>query len=205
MRLRLIPRDESFFDLLLNLADQIVGAAEAYRGMLDDFTELPEKAKRLRAIEHDGDEITREVMRRLNTVFITPIDHEDIYRLTSLMDDVIDHIEAAGDLLVLHQIEAPLPEMKAQAEVLVVAAAATRDAIGTLPKYRELAPFWERIGKLEKEGDRIYRKAVADLFGGDHKAMSVLKWKDIIDEGEGAIDLLEDVADQLEAIALKQS
>jgi predicted phosphate transport protein (TIGR00153 family) len=156
-------------------------------------------------IEHDGDDITHEIARRLNTVFVTPMDHEDIHRLASALDDVLDRIEAASDLMVLHRIEAPLPEMKAQAEVLLRAATATRQAVDKLPKYKELGDYWPEIDRLEREGDRIYRRAIADLFSGDHKAMDVLKWKAIIDEGEAAVDQLEDVSDVLEAIALKHS
>jgi len=204
-RFRLVPRDERFFDLFVNLATTVHAAATAYEDLLADFTDLADKAGRLRDIEHEGDEITHETMRRLNTVFITPFDHDDIYRLTSRLDDVIDHIEAAGDLVVLHKIEQPLPEMKAQADVLVRAADVTLEAMRTLPRYDRLEASWHEINRLENEGDRIYRRAIADLFGGEHRAMDVLKWKAIIDEAEIALDTLEDVANLLEAISLKQT
>lgn len=204
-RLRLVPRDERFFDLFVELAETAQRAARAYQEMVTDFTDVAEKAKRLKDIEHEGDEITHETMRRLNTVFVTPLDHDDIHRLTSRLDDVIDHIEAAADLVVLHKIDAPLPEMKAQADVILEAAGVALDAMRTLPKYDRLESAWHEINRLENEGDRIYRRAIADLFGGDHRAMDVLKWKAIIDEAEVALDTLEDVANLLEAIALKQS
>jgi len=205
LRFRLVPRDESFFELFVKLATQIELAAEAYEDLVSDFSDPARKAERLRDIEHEGDEVTHEIMRRLNTVFVTPLDHEDIHRLASRLDDVIDHIEAAADLMVLHKIERPLPEMKAQADVLVRTSAVALEAMETLPKYRKLGPYWLEINRLENEGDRIYRRALADLFGGDHRAMDVLKWKDIIDEAESAIDVLEDVANILEGIALKQA
>jgi uncharacterized protein Yka (UPF0111/DUF47 family) len=204
-RFRLIPRDEKFFDLFVALAITVRDAALAYQELVTDFTDLTAKADRLRDIEHAGDDLTHETMRRLNTVFITPFDHDDIYRLTSRLDDVIDHIEAAGDQVVLYKIERPLPEMKAQADVLVQAADVTLEAMQTLPKYDRLESFWHEINRLENDGDRIYRRAVADLFGGDHRAMDVMKWKAIIDEAEIALDTMEDVANLLEAIALKQS
>jgi predicted phosphate transport protein (TIGR00153 family) len=204
-RFKLVPRDERFFDLFVQLATTVREAALAYQGLVDDFTDIAEKAGRLRDIEHEGDEITHETMRRLNTVFITPFDHDDIYRLTSRLDDVVDHIEAAGDQMVLHKIERPLPEMKAQADVLVQAANVTLEAMRILPRYDRLESSWHEINRLENEGDRIYRRAIADLFGGDHRAMDVLKWKAIIDEAEVALDTLEDVANLLEAIALKQT
>ena len=204
-RFRLIPRDEKFFDLFVALADTVRDAALAYQELVTDFTDLTAKGDRLRDIEHAGDDLTHETMRRLNTVFITPFDHDDIYRLTSRLDDVIDHIEAAGDQVVLHKIERPLPEMKAQADVLVQAADVTLEAMKTLPRYDRLETFWHEINRLENEGDRIYRRVTADLFGGDHRAMDVMKWKAIIDEAEIALDTLEDVANLLEAIALKQT
>ena len=205
VRFRLVPRDESFFELFVRLASKVEEAGKAFQDLIVDFDEVGRKASRLQDLEHEGDEITHEIMKRLNTVFVTPLDHEDIHRLASGLDDVIDHIEAAADLFVLHKIEHPLPEMKAQADVLVLTCTATREALETLPRYKDLEPSWVEVNRLENEGDRIYRRAVADLFGGDHKAMDVLKWKDIIDETESAIDKLEDVSNMLEGIALKHA
>ena len=204
-RFRLVPRDESFFELFVQQARNIETAAQVLLDLIADVHGAPAKARELRDLEHAGDEITHEVMRRLNTVFVTPLDHEDIHKLTTTLDDVLDHIEAAGDLFVLHKIETPLPEMKAQADVLFEASRSMREALEVLPRYSKLAPYWIDINRLENEGDRLYRQAVADLFDGDRRALDVLKWKDIIDEVEAAIDQIEDVADALEAIALKHS
>jgi predicted phosphate transport protein (TIGR00153 family) len=204
-RWRLVPRDESFFALFVRQAQNIETAADALHDLVTNYDGISDKARRIRDLEHEGDEITHEVMRRLNTVFVTPLDHEDIHRLTSLLDDVLDHMDAASDLFILHKIETPLPQMKAQADVLVEATRTVREAFETLPKYSRLAPYWIEINRLENEGDRVYRQAVADLFAGDYRAFDVLKWKDIIDELEAAIDRVEDVADALEAIALKNS
>lgn len=204
-RLRLVPRDESFFELFVRQAQNIEAAAKELEELIADYRDVEARAARIRHLEHEGDEMTHEVMRRLNTVFVTPLDHEDIHKLTSTLDDVLDHIEAAADLFVLHKIDAPLPDMKAQADVLVQATRAVRAALEVLPRYRELAPHWIEVNRLENDGDRVYRRAVADLFDGDHRALDVLKWKDIIDELEAAIDRLEDVSDVLEAIALKHA
>lgn len=204
-RFRLVPRDESFFELFVKQARNIEAAALVLQDLIANVEEAPTRALELRDLEHEGDEMTHEVMRRLNTVFVTPLDHEDIHKLTTTMDDVLDHIEAGGDLFVLHKIDSPLPEMKAQADVLVQATRSMREALETLPKYAKLAPYWIEINRLENDGDRVYRQAVADLFDGDRRALDVLKWKDIIDELEAAIDRIEDVADALEAIALKHS
>lgn len=204
-RLRLVPRDESFFELFVRQAKNIETSAQVLYDLIAEFDDVPAKALRLRDLEHEGDEITHEIIRRLNTVFVTPIDNEDIHRLTSTLDDVVDHIEAAADLFVLHKIEAPLPEMKAQADVLVRGTRTVREALEVLPKYSKLSPYWVEVNRLENEGDRVYRQAVADLFDGEYRTLDVLKWKDIIDELEAAIDRLEDATDVLEAIALKHA
>lgn len=204
-RFRLVPRDESFFEMFVRQARNIELAAQELLELVTEFDDVPARADRIRELEHDGDEITHEVMRRLNTVFVTPLDHEDIHRLTATLDDVLDHVEAAADLFVLHKIEEPLPEMKAQADVLAEGARVLRAGLEVLPKYRELSPYWIEINRLENDGDRVYRQTVADLFGGDYRARDVLRWKDIVDELEAAIDGIEDVADVLESIALKHS
>ncbi|HEX6230280.1 MAG TPA: DUF47 family protein [Actinomycetota bacterium] len=200
-----MPRDESFFELFVRQAKNIEISAQVLFDLIAEFDDVPAKAMRLRDLEHEGDEITHEIIRRLNTVFVTPLDHEDIHKLTSTLDDVIDHIEAAADLFVLHKIERPLAEMKAQADVLVRATKAIREALEVLPKYSKLTPYWVEVNRLENEGDRVYRQAVADLFDGEYRTLDVLKWKDIIDEMEAAIDRLEDASDALEAIALKHA
>ena len=205
LRFRLIPKDERFFELFVKQARQIEGAAQLLSDLLNNYEDVQAKAARLHDLEHEADETTHSIMRRLNTTFVTPLDHGDIHQLASTLDDVVDHIDAAGELFVLHKIEGPFPEMKAQADVLVRTAETTRRALEVLPKYSKLPEYWVEINRLENEGDRIYRQATASLFGGNFKAMDVLKWKEVIDELEAAIDRLEDVANTLEGIALKQT
>jgi predicted phosphate transport protein (TIGR00153 family) len=202
---RLIPRDESFYELFVKAGDLLAQGATILRDIVTNFDDVPAKAGRLHDIEHEADEVTHEVMRRLNTTFVTPLDREDVHQLASYLDDVLDHMDAAADLLVLHKIEKPLPEMAAQTELLLSASQTTVEALRKLPDFRNLSNYFIEINRLENEGDRIYRRAIADLFSGDFKAMDVLKWKDIIDELEEAMDDLEDVANALEGIALKQA
>jgi uncharacterized protein len=204
-RFRLIPREESFYDLFVQQAEVLVQGATLLRDLVTNWDGVEEKARRLHDLEHELDEVTHEVMRRLNTTFVTPLDREDIHELGSSMDDVMDHMDAAADLLVLHKIEKPLPEMLAQTDLLVRACATTLEAMKTLPRFDELQAHGVEINRLENEGDRVYRRGIADLFSGDFKAMDVLKWKDIIDELEAAMDEVEDVANTLEGIALKQA
>jgi uncharacterized protein len=202
-RLRL-AREGTFFELFVQDAQIIASAADLLLELITEYDEVDRRARRLHDLEHEGDEVTHEIMRRLNSTFVTPMDREDIHGLASSLDDVLDHMDAAGDLLVLHKIERPLPEMKAQADLLVRAARQTVEALRQLPDFN-LTTYWVEINRLENEGDKIYRQAIADLFSGDYKAMDVLKWKDVLDELEAAMDELEDVANTLEGISLKQA
>jgi predicted phosphate transport protein (TIGR00153 family) len=204
MRLRLIPREESFFDLFEEMAGKVQQGAEGLLDLLRDYRDLDIKAGRVVDIEHEGDEITHEMIRRLNTTFVTPFDREDIHRLASSLDDVLDHVEAAAEYLQLHKIESPLPQMLALAEILQKAAATTATAMPGLRKMANLDEYWVEINRLENDGDRAYRRTIAELFSGDYKAMDVLKFKDIIEEIEQAIDRLEDVANTIESIVMKQ-
>ncbi|MDQ3941170.1 MAG: DUF47 family protein [Actinomycetota bacterium] len=204
MRLRLVPREESFFDLFEQMAHKVQQGADELLELLKNYTDVDRKTGRVLDIEHEGDEITHEVIRRLNTTFITPFDREDIHRLASNLDDILDHIEAAAEYLQLHRIEEPLPQMVHLAEALARGAALTAESMPNLRKMKGLEPFWVEINRLENEGDRSYRRTIAELFSGDYKAMDVLKYKDIIEEIETAIDRLEDVANTMESIVLKQ-
>ncbi|MBW3595016.1 MAG: DUF47 family protein [Actinobacteria bacterium] len=202
--MRLIPREESFFDLFELMARKVQEGADALVELLGDYADIDRKAGRVLDIEHEGDEVTHEVMRRLNTTFITPFDREDIHRLASSMDDVLDHIEASAEYLQLHRIEEPLPQMKSLADTLALAAKITAESMPHLRKMKGMEHYWVEINRLENEGDRFYRRTIAELFSGDYKAMDVLKYKDIIEEIETAIDRLEDVANTIEGIVLKQ-
>ena len=204
MRLRLVPREESFFDLFEEMARKVQQGAEALLDLLTNYSDIDRKTGLVLDIEHEGDEITHEVIRRLNTTFITPFDREDIHRLASSLDDILDHIEAAAEYLQLHKIENPLPQMVSLTETLTDAARKTSVAMPNLRKMKNLEEYWIEINRLENEGDRFYRRTIAELFSGDYKAMDVLKYKDIIEEIESAIDRLEDVANTMESIVLKQ-
>ncbi|HWD09212.1 MAG TPA: DUF47 family protein [Actinomycetota bacterium] len=205
MRLRLIPREESFFELFEALAQKVFAGSNALLDLLQSFTDVSRKVATLVDLEHEGDEIVHEIMRRLNTTFVTPFDREDISRLGSQLDDVLDHVEATAEFLELHKIDQPLPQMVALAETLRKAAKATAEAMPKLRELRGLSDYTVEVNRLENEGDRAYRRTIAMLFSGEYKAMDVLKWKDIIEEIEAAIDTLEDVANTVEDIVLKQT
>lgn len=207
MKLKVSQRPEAFFDLFVESGDNLRAATGELRAMVHDYTDIELKARRIQEREHEGDEVTHAIIRQLNTTFVTPMDREDIYQLATALDDVMDAVEAAADLFVLHNIEAPLPEMKLQVDVLDRAAEQTDQALRAFRNLKrdELEPYWVEINSLENEGDRIYRRAVAGLFSGDYRAMDVLRWKEVIETLEEALDGLENVANVIESAVLKHA
>lgn len=207
MKLKISQRSEEFFELFVESATNLRAATLLLKDLIDDYTDVDLKVKRIQDREHEGDEVTHAIIRRLNTSFVTPIDREDIYQLATALDDVMDAVEAVSDLFLLHQIEAPLPQMKAQVDVLLRATEQTEQALMLLPKMDRgpLEPYWIEINTLENEGDQLYRHAVAELFSGEHKAMDVLRWKDVIENLEEALDGTENVANIIESIVLKHA
>jgi predicted phosphate transport protein (TIGR00153 family) len=205
LRLKILPREESFYDLFEKAAANLSEGARLLAKLLTDFHDPEAAHAEIRQREHEGDEITHQIIRALNTTFVTPFDREDIHHLASSLDDILDAIEAVSDLLVLHRIENILPEMRQQAEVLSRAADQVLQAMSEIRGFAGLDKYWVEINRLENEGDRVYRKTVAKLFSGEYKAMDVLKWKDLVDQLEAAIDGCEDVANTLESIVLKHA
>lgn len=202
MRLR-IARGERFYDLFEQMANKVRLGAEELLDLLKNYTDLDRRSGRVMAIEHEGDELTHEIMRRLDTSLVTPFDGEDVHHLASSLDDVLDHIEAVAEALQLHKIDKPLPQMIALAETLTEAARKTAEAMPGLRGGKNMEPYWVEINRLENEGDRYYRRTIAELFSGEYNAMDVLKFRNIIEEIEQAIDRLEDVANGVESIVLK--
>lgn len=207
MKLKVSQRGTAFFELFVASAENLSASAELLKDLVDDYRDVEIKARRIQEREHEGDQVTHDIIRRLNTTFITPLDREDIYQLATDLDDVMDAIEEASDLFVLHAIETPLPQMRAQADVLLRAARQTEEALRELPKMgkAKLEPYWVEINSLENEGDKLFRRAMADLFSGDYRAMDVLKWKEVIEALEEALDGLENVANTIESVVLKHA
>ncbi len=207
MRLRLTPRDTSFYDQFAASARNIVDAADVLAQIVESrsVSERGALNQRMRDIEHANDEVTHEVMRRLNSTFVTPFDREDIYRLTAQLDDVVDYMEAAADLVLLYELD-ELPESTREVvQVLQKAAAATAEAMPRLQGMKGLEDYWIEVNRLENEADQLYRRTVAKLFNGQYDALMAIKLKDLADQVEAAADALEDVADTVETIALKES
>lgn len=205
MALRFRPADTSFYDLFAQAARHLVDGAALLAEMLGDGNDREAVAQRMRDAEHEADETTHDIIRRVNTTFVTPFDREDIYSLASSLDDVMDFMEEAVDLVLLYEVEKLPKELANQVEVLQRCAELTAAAMPRLRTMTDLEEYWIEINRLENSGDKSYRRILAKLFGGKYEALEVLKLKDVVDSLEAAIDAFEKVANIVEQIAVKES
>ena len=202
--LRLRPVDTSFYDLFTKSAQHLVGGAELLAEMLSDNSDKASVAERMRAAEHAADETTHEIVKKVNSTFVTPFDREDIYALGSGLDDVMDMMDEAVDLILLYEVQTLPAELSEQVEVLQRCAELTAAAMPRLQSMQSLDDYWIEINRLENAGDRNHRRILASLFSGEYKTIEVLKLKDIVESLEGAIDAFEKVANTVEQIAVKE-
>ena len=205
MRFRLTPVDATFYDLFAKLASLLVEGARELAEVLSEDADRSSIARNMKDIEHRCDEVTHDIIRRVNSTFVTPFDREDIYRLASFLDDVMDEMEAAVDYIALYEIGALPPSVDEQIEVLQRAAELTAEAMPRLRTMNDLEEYWIEINRLENVGDRVYRQIIAKLFNGTYDAINVLKLKDVIEQLERAMDSFERVANTVEQIAVKES
>jgi predicted phosphate transport protein (TIGR00153 family) len=201
----LAPGDREFFDLFEEAGGNILRAAGLLENMLVTFPERSELARDILICEQDGDRITHDIIRRLNQTFVTPIDREDIYALASALDDVVDYTEEVADYLGLYKIEAPMSQAQDLAHVLHAAARQISEAMPRLRGFKDISHYTVEINRLENDGDRITREAIASLFDNGIDPMVVIRWKDIFERLEEAIDATERVANILEGIVIKNS
>lgn len=205
MRLKFRPVDSSFYDLFSEAAGHLVVGAQLLSEMLSAGNSKAEIAQRMREAEHAADETTHSIIRRVNSTFVTPFDREDIYSLASALDDVMDMMDEAVDLVLLYEVTSLPPETTQQVEVLQRCAELTAAAMPSLESMGKLDEYWIEINRLENTGDKSYRRILANLFSGEHEALEVMKLKDIVESLEGAIDAFEKVANIVEQIAVKES
>ncbi|PJI93863.1 DUF47 domain-containing protein [Luteimicrobium subarcticum] len=206
MPLRFTPRDTSFFDLLAELATHLVTGADLLAQLLGaDRPERKALAKQLGDVEHDADETTHAIMRRLNQTFVTPFDRDDIYALASALDDCMDFMEEAADLIVLYRIGELPARVSDQVQVLQRAAELTADAMPRLRSMSDLADFWVEVNRLENQADKLHRKLLAELFDNVADPIELMKLKEVVEILEAAADAFEKVANTVETIALKES
>jgi predicted phosphate transport protein (TIGR00153 family) len=203
--LRFRPVDASFYDLFAESAQHLVIGASLLAEMMSDGADRSSTAERMRDAEHAADETTHAIVRRVNSTFVTPFDREDIYNLASGLDDVMDMMDEAVDLILLYEVKNLPAELSTQVEVLQRCAEITSEAMPRLQAMKDLDDYWIEINRLENAGDKAYRRILASLFSGAYEALEVLKLKDIVASLEGAIDAFEKVANIVEQIAVKES
>jgi uncharacterized protein len=205
MRLKFRPVDGDFYDLFTDQARHLLLGSELLAEMLAEGSDRDDVARRMREAEHAADETTHDIVRRVNSTFVTPFDREDIYALASGLDDVMDMIDEVVDLVLLYEVATLPSEVDSLVEVIQRCAEITCDAMPRLKAMKDLDEYWIEINRLENAGDKTFRRTLAKLFGGGYEALEVLKLKDIVTSLEGAIDAFEKVANTVEQIAVKES
>jgi len=203
-RIRLTPQNREFFDLYARSSANVVEIARLLVHLLDRFPEESgELARRIKDCEHEGDRLTHEVVDLLNRTFVTPFDRDDMYRLAGALDDVCDHVDEAADELGLYGVKNVPGEAREQADVILRAAIKLDEAINRLEGFKDSKEQLIELRALEDEGDRLVREAVAGLFRSGQDPISIIRWKDIHEQLEEAVDACENAADVLEAILVK--
>lgn len=204
----MIPRELAFFDLLDRSADGVVRGVVELASMIDDTDASRERrsryASRIQELEGEGDELTHEILGLLNATFVTPFDRKDIHELASSLDDVLDSVDALADLLGMLEIAQPFHRFAQMVDVLQRCSGWVAAAVRGLRSLNHVQDACTEIRRLEREGDWLYRRGIAALYAGEYRAMDVLMWKYLMGEVESAIDRCEDIANTVEAVALKQ-
>ncbi len=202
---KILPRNDSFFVLFSAMAENVHASAKALVNMLEDYSNPKAGADQVKALEHDNDTLTHNLMKRLNQTFITPFDREDIHLLASRIDDVLDLIDAAAARLVIYRVESIRPGVVELARVLCDATAQVAAAIRVLDKRDGILEHCIEINRLENEADRLCRNLIARLFEEEKDPVQIIKWKEIIEVLEFATDKCEDVSDVIESVTLKSA
>jgi predicted phosphate transport protein (TIGR00153 family) len=206
MPFSLVPKERQFFVLFrenaANLTEGLMTLHALLNGPSEDFIQ---HSRKLRDLEHRGDEVTHHINHELNRTFITPFDREDIYALASALDDVIDLAEETADTIVLDRVESITPEARRMGDILVQIGGELAGAFDQLETRREMTNFWVRIHDLENQGDRVTREAIGALFQNSHDPIHIIKWKDVYSLLEKTIDRTEDVANILESVTIKNA
>ena len=200
-----VPKEREFFDLFEEAAANLVRGAKLLEDLLHNYPEKAHLTHEILVCEQEGDRITHDIINRLNQSFVTPIDREDIYELATALDDIIDYTEEAADFLGLYKIERPTESSKKLARII---SEATKQVAGAMPrmrKFKDISHYTVEINRLENDGDRVTRDALASLFDNGADPLMVIRWKDITERLEAAIDATEHVADLLSSIVIKNS
>ncbi len=199
------PRDREFFDLFEEASANILRGADLLDRMLRNYPETKELAREILLCEQEGDRITHDIVQRLNQTFVTPIDREDILELASTLDDIIDLTEEVADYLGLYKVEAPMEQAQRLAHILMQACRQIAEAMPRMRDFKDISHYTVEIHRLENDGDRVVREAIASLFDTGIDPMVVIRWKDLFERLEEAIDATERVANTLQGIVIKNS
>ena len=204
---RLLPRETKFLDLFAEIANNVVEGARALANLLDnyDYEKLPAAVAQITAFEQRGDEMTHDILVKLNQTFITPFDREDIHLLASSLDDVLDFIFAAADRLLNYKITQPSPSAKILARIILQQAGELATAVTLLGKDAHVLKHCVEVNRLENEADKVSREAIGRLFDGDYDPITLIKLKALLEVLEEASDKSEDVANVLETVVLKSA
>lgn len=201
----ILPREVRFFEMFVQQAETIHEGAQMLLEMMEKCDNLPARGDHIKAVEHRGDTIAHDIITRLNQTFITPLDREDIHELASRLDDVLDFIESASNRMMLYKMAAPPADAVEMAQIILRCTEQVVAAVNTLEKTDSILGHCIEINRLENEGDRISRSAIAQLFEHERDPIVIIKWKEIYEALEGAIDRCEDVANVLESVVLKSA
>jgi uncharacterized protein len=200
----LIPRDQAFFQMFQKAARNVIEGSRLLKEMMENYRNPMEQARRIKDVEHVGDGITHDIVRKLNQTFITPIDREDIHGLASALDDILDLVEAVADRFVVFKVSEPTETAIKLSNILYQSALAVGDGVDLLGKsHGDVSEYNVRVNSLENEADRLMRDAVSALFEQEPNPIEVIKWKEIYEHFEEGTDRCEDVSNILECIALK--
>jgi uncharacterized protein len=204
MRFRLVPSDDAFFGLFNDSAANVAECARRLRDLLSNPAN-PDAHDAVVACERRGDELVHTILQRLNTTFVTPFDREDIHALAEELDDVVDDMLEVAHRLQITGIGTALPELKEQADLIVQCADETQALLARLESMKGVEPHLDAIDRLESEGDAVHRRILARLLGGEFDALDVIRWKDVVEAMEAALNTLEDISDIVESIVLKHA
>ena len=202
-RISLVPQNREFFRLLERASDNAIAIARMLVRMLDEFPSNGNLLRDIKELEHEGDRLTRELVDLLNRTFVTPFDREDLFQLASALDDVCDHIDEAAGNIVGYGVEEVRPLAKEQAHVLLRSSEKLHQAVQHLDGFKDASAELHALRDLEDEGDRLNRDAVSQLFASVQDPIAIIRWKDIHEQLEEAVDACENAADVLEAILVK--
>lgn len=203
-RISLVPQKREFFDLFNRAAANTVAIAQALIELLERFPEGADgKVREIKELEHEGDRITHEVIDLLNRTFVTPFDRDDMYRLITALDDICDHVDDASVKVAGYGVREIRSQAIEQAQVIQRSASKLREAVVQLEGFKDSQRMLIELRELEDEGDRIVRQAISELFNGSTDAIALVRWKDIHEALEEAVDACENAADVLEAILVK--